>query len=237
MIRETKMKIDVPDHKGSTSLCDENMEWYRKVRNHMKGSHKDVPAILDKIEGRRTEISQSDLDANVGLMIDLDTKQLSTAMFHMLNQLLTGEAHKELSDLESAQGLEAWRGLTLNLTEKGPLKRSALLERINNPVRANNMAGVRAALKDWEKHLREYHATGGLEYSTDEVKCMILRRLLPCDGLTKRLTHREFVEGAHGTQGETYDQLRTRVVDTISREEIECQAREGTILAAEGRDK
>ena len=98
------------------------------------------------------------------------------------------------------------------------------------------MAGVRAALKDWEKHLREYHATGGLEYSTDEVKCMILRRLLPCDE-KKRLTHREFVEGAHGTQGETYDQLRTRVVDTISREEIECQAREGNILAAEGRDE
>ncbi len=139
MIRETKMKINVLDHKGSTSFCGENMEWYRKVRNHLRGAHKDVLAILDKIEGRRTEIRQSDLDTNLGLMIDLDTKQLSTAMFHMLNQLLTGEAHKELSDLESAQGLEAWRGLTLNLTEKGPLKRSALLERINNPVRANNM--------------------------------------------------------------------------------------------------
>ena len=37
--------------------------------------------------------------------------------------------------------------------------------------------------------------------------------------------------------GESYDQLRLRVVDTITREEIECQAREGKILAAEGRDE
>ncbi len=110
------------------------------------------------------------------------------------------------------------------------------MENINNPLRANIMAGVRIALKDWEKHLREYHATGGLKYSTDEVKCMILRRILPCDD-KKRLTHREFVEGAHGTRGESYDQLRMRIVDTISREEIECQAREGKILAAEGRDE
>ncbi len=212
------------------------MEWYRKVRNHLKGAHKDIPAILDKVEGRRTEITQVDLVSNFGLCVDLDTTQLSTAMYHMLNQLLSGEAHKELSDLESAQGLEAWRGLTLNLTEKGPLKRSALLEKVNNPVQAKTMAGVRATLKEWEKHLREYHAAGGVEYSTDEVKCMIIRRMLPRDD-KKRITHREFVEGAHGTVGESYDQLRLRVVDTISREEIECQAREGTIITAEGRDE
>ncbi len=60
--------------------------------------------------------------------------------------------------------------------------------------------------------------------------------MLPRDD-KKRITHREFVEGAHGTVGESYDQLRLRVVDTISREEIECQAREGTIIAAEGRDE
>ncbi len=154
LIRETRVKVDVPDHKGSTTLCDENMEWYRKVRNRLKGAHKDIPAILDKVEGRRTEITQGDLVSNFGLCVDLDTTQLSTAMYHMLNQLLSGEAHKELSDLESAQGLEAWRGLTLNLTEKGPLKRSVLLEKVNNPVRAKSMAGVRAALKEWEKHLR-----------------------------------------------------------------------------------
>ncbi len=98
------------------------MEWYRKVRNHLKGSHKSIPEILDKVEGRRTEIQQTDLDANLGLMVDLDIRQLSAAMYHMLNQLLTGEAHRELSDLESANGLEAWRVLTLNLTEKGPHK-------------------------------------------------------------------------------------------------------------------
>ena len=56
-----------------------------------------------------------------------------------------------------------------------------------------------------------------MEYSTDEVKCMIIRRMLSRDD-KKRITHREFVEGAHGTVGESYDQLRLRVVDTISRE-------------------
>ena len=153
MIRETRITIDVPDHKGSTTLCDENMEWYRKVKSHLKGSHKDLPAILDQVEGRRSEIQQRDLDTNFGLMIDLDCSQLSTAMYHMLNQLFTGEAHKELSDHATAQGLEVWRALTMNLTDKGPLKRSALLDKVNNPPRAKNMAGVRAVLKEWEKHL------------------------------------------------------------------------------------
>ena len=94
MIRETKVKVDVPDHKGSMSLCDENLEWYRKVRNHLKGSHKDVQAVLEKIEGRRTEIQQHELDNAFGMMIDLDCNQLSAAVYHMLNGLLTGEAHK-----------------------------------------------------------------------------------------------------------------------------------------------
>ena len=235
MIRETKVKIDVPDHKGSVSLSEENMEWYRKVKNHLKGSHKDVQRILEKVEGRRTEIQQDDFDSNFGLMVELDSNQLSTAIYHMLNGLLTGEAHKELSDHESAQGLEVWRSITVNLTDKGPYKRSALLDRINNPQRAKTMAGVRVALKEWEKYLREYHSAGGSEYQTDEMKMMLLRRMLPCDD-KKRLTHREFVDGAVGTAGETYASFRQRVIDTIAREELEVQAR-GGIMVGENREE
>jgi hypothetical protein len=209
------------------------MEWYRKVKNHLKGSHKDLQAILEYVEGRREEITKEDLARNLGLMIDLDCRQLSCAIYHMLNGLLTGEAHKELSDHESVQGLEVWRALTVNLTDKGPHKRSALLERLNQPPRARTMAGVRAILKEWEKFLREYHAAGGSEYQTDKFNILMLRRMLPQDE-KRKLTHREFVEGAMGTAGETYDVMRQRVVDTISREEIEVQAREGNILTAEG---
>ena len=85
------------------------------------------------------------------------------------------------------------------------------------------------------KHLREYHAAGGTEYRTDELKVMLLRRMLPWDG--KRLTHREFVEGAHGTVGKSYEQLRQRVLDTIVREELEVQSREGKLLIAENNDE
>ena len=53
----------------------------------------------------------------------------------------------------------------------------------------------------------------------------------------KRLTHREFVEGALGTIGESYEALKQRVVDTISREEIEQQARYGNILTAMTEDQ
>ena len=236
MIRDTRVKVDVPDHKGSTALCDENMEWYRKVKNHLKGSHKDLQAILEKVEGRREEITKEDLQNNLGLMIDLDCRQLSCAVYHMLNGLLTGEAHKELSDHESVQGLEVWRALTVNLTDRGPYKRSALLDRLNCPPRAKAMAGVRAILKEWEKFLREYHAAGGEEYRSDEIKCMLFRRMLPQDENNK-LIHREFVEGAVGTKGESYEAMRTRVVETISREEIECQAREGRILTANVNDQ
>ena len=98
------------------------------------------------------------------------------------------------------------------------------------------MAGVRAVLKEWEKHLREYHSAGGCEYRTDEIKSMLLRRMLPCDGTTKRLTHREFVDGAVGTAGESYDAFRQRVIDTIAREELEVQAR-GGILAAQNNEE
>ena len=107
-----------------------------------------------------------------------------------------------------------------------------MLDRINNPIRAKTMAGTRMVLKDWEKHLREYHAAGGTEYQTDELKCMLLRRILPCDD-KKKLTHREFAEGAYGTIGESYTQMRQRIVDTITREELEVQNREGKILGAE----
>ena len=60
---------------------------------------------------------------------------------------------------------------------------------------------------------------------------MFLRRSLPCDE-KRRLTHREFVEGAVGTAGESYKQLRQRIVDTITREELETQARVGAVLNA-----
>ena len=87
-------------------------------------------------------------------------------------------------------------------------------------------------LKDWEKNMREYHAAGGPEYTTDEVKNMLLRKILPMDD-KKRLTHREFVDGAHGTVGESYEQLRQRVLDTVTREELEVQARDGKMLMTE----
>jgi hypothetical protein len=64
---------------------------------------------------------------------------------------------------------------------------------------------------------------------------MLLRRMLPCDE-KKRLTHREFVDGAVGTAGESYEGFRQRVIDTIAREELEVQAR-GGILAAENADE
>ena len=73
--------------------------------------------ILDAIEGRRTETTQYELDNNLGIMVELDCNQLIAAVYHMLNQLLAGEAHKELSDHERAQGLEVWRAITLNLTD------------------------------------------------------------------------------------------------------------------------
>ena len=65
-----------------------------------------MQAVLENIEGRRTEIQQDELDNNFGMMMDLDCNQLSVAVYHMLNGFLTGEAHKELSDHERAQGLE-----------------------------------------------------------------------------------------------------------------------------------
>ncbi len=92
------------------------------------------------------------------------------------------------------------------------------------------MQAVRGILKDWEKHIREYRAAGGVEYASDEVKNMLLRRMLPADD-KRKLTHREFAEGALGTEGETYEQLRQRVLDTMSREEIENQSRVGHVLA------
>ncbi len=187
---------------------------------------------MEQVEGRQTPISQHELVTGFGLMVDINCRQLSAAMFHMLNQLFTGEAHKELSDHETAEGLEVWRTITINLTNKGPLKRSALLDKVNAPARAKTMAGVRGILKEWEKHLREYHSAGGLDFSTDELKIMLLRKMLPVDD-KKRLTHREFVEGAMGTGGETYDAMRLRVVETIDRGELEGQAREGRILNAE----
>ncbi len=192
--------------------------------------------ILEHIEGQMTEITQDNLDRNFGLVTNLDCNQQLSAVFHMLNHFLTGEAHKELSDHESAEGLEVWRAITMNLTDKGPHKRATLLNRINSPPRAKTMQGVRAVLKEWEKHLREYHATGGPEYKSDEVKIMLLRRILPCDE-KRRLTHREFVEGAVGTKGETYEQLRQRILETITREELETQARVGSVLNANNNEE
>ena len=84
--------------------------------------------------------------------------------------------------------------------------------------------------------MREYHAAGGTEYQADELKVMLLRRMLPCDE-KKRLIHREFVDGALGTVGEGYDAMRLRVLETIAREEIEQQAREGRILEAENHEE
>ena len=112
------MKIDVPDHKGSITLCDDNLVVQEGKTNHMKGAHRDVHAVLKNIEGGTVEITQEELDINFDLMIGLDCGQLSAAVFHVLNQFLTGKAHKELSDHEGTQGLEVWRTITINITDK-----------------------------------------------------------------------------------------------------------------------
>ena len=97
------------------------MEWFRRTRNHLIGMDKDVSKVLDEVEARSTildEYAMADMQAR--LVTDLDVNDLASAMWQFLNAILIGDAFKALDATEHANGLEVWRNITRQLTEKSP---------------------------------------------------------------------------------------------------------------------
>ena len=105
-IRDGRLRTGLPDHGGSIAFTDGNLEWYRKVRNHLIGLHRDIRAILDFVEMHRDPIADAHISVNFGRATDIDCAELASAMWSMLNQVLTGKAHSILTNTREGSGLD-----------------------------------------------------------------------------------------------------------------------------------
>ncbi len=94
----------------------------------MLGMEKEVSKLLDVIEAHPCPLTPATMaDLQGSLMTDLDIYDLASAMWQFLNAILVGDVFKALDATEHANGLEVWRKITRQFTEKSPERRQALL--------------------------------------------------------------------------------------------------------------
>ena len=120
--------------------------------------NKDVSKVLNHTESMIVPLSHDGLsDLQATLMVDLDVEDLSSAMFQFMNSVLEGDAFKALDATQDANGLEVWRKVTKQLTEKSPDRRQALINSLTTIMPAKAIEDVPANIQEWGRWLREYH--------------------------------------------------------------------------------
>ena len=134
---------------------DSNREtWHKNVRTVLLGCHQDMVLILDWIEARGKEVITSDSlkQMRSDTMIDLDPLQVARELWSWINLTLehSSSAQHTFHFVEELNGAEAYRqlGSPLGITKASVKRRSALRDKVQNPVRAKNWQSILDALAD-----------------------------------------------------------------------------------------
>ena len=118
----------LPAHTGTLQISEAAMEWYHKTRYHLLPMDANMANILNAVE-----VSAEPLDAmsmnrmSSSLMLDFDLVHLAASMFGFMNAVLSGEAHTVPRMAADTNGLDVWRLVTKQITNRSATRRNPLL--------------------------------------------------------------------------------------------------------------
>ena len=183
---DSKDKSDLPRFNGR----DKNVLWRKKVTLFLVTKCPDIKPFLKWAEQEREEITpqamQKAWSSTELRWIRNDPRVLSFHLFGFLITNLDQDAWDIMDGVGDENGLEVWRLVNLNVTQRTQSELLSFQDAVLNPKRLLKLKDIPRGLLVWDNAYRDYVDAGGKPLD-DDSKIGCLMRLFPSD-LKEKLT-------------------------------------------------
>ncbi len=157
--------------------------WRKKVTYYLHSKNANMKNLLRCSELQTEKITESVLQdamhsADSLAMLSDDPEALSYHLWGFLNGNLTDAAWDLFDSVDIENGLEVWRVVNLEITQKTQSELLALEDQVLTPHRATDIKDIDKALVAWHGALRSYMEAGGTALSKHRQVGAIMR-LIP----------------------------------------------------------
>ena len=194
MTRSTKL-FDVKDAKDNLPRYngrDKGAMWRKKITYYLVGRCAEIKNLLRWAERETDEIKEHTVVAaraseDTLQMMESDPVILSHHLWAFLNVSLDGDAWSIFDSVDMENGLEVWRFVSREVTQRTEAEIMELEEAAASPtrLRAAKLADVPQALVNWDSAVKEYSEAGGELTASKKVQAIL--KLLPNDIKAKAL--------------------------------------------------
>ena len=230
--------------------------WRKKITYYLVGRCSDIRNLLRWAELQEEPITEASVRRarmceDTLQMMEIDPVVISYHLWAFLNVSLLDDAWAIYDAAEMENGLEVWRRVNLEVTQRTQAEIMDLEEAAVSPtrLRASALTGVPQALVSWDAAVRDYIEAGGEQLTPDKAVSAILR-LLPADVLEKALWDFDSFKGhperlrtwlrskarllkkrTPGGGMHTFDDVPGEPIESDGEEELGADAEDGEILA------
>ncbi|MBV60664.1 MAG: hypothetical protein CMH65_05125 [Nevskiales bacterium] len=157
--------------------------WRKKVTYYLHSKNANMQNLLRWAELQKDPITSETLaiavyEENSLAMLSDDPEALSYHLWGFLNVNLTDAAWDLFDGVDMENGLEVWRVVNLELTQRTQSELLALEDAVLTPLRVTEMKDIDRALVAWDAALRNYLEAGGTDLSKHRQVGAIMR-LIP----------------------------------------------------------
>ncbi len=186
--RYTKALFDVKDAKDNLPKYngrDRGAMWRKKVTYYLVGRCADIKNLLRWAELQEEEITEEMVrtaryESDTLQMMEADPVTLSYHLWSFLNVSLEGDAWAIYDAVEMENGLEVWRQVNQEVTQRTAAEVMGLEEAATCPskLQVSRLSEVPQALVSWDAAVRDYLEAGG-DALTPAKKVQAILKLLP----------------------------------------------------------
>ena len=186
------------------------MEWWMKLLIKLEQAMPGSEEYLKSVMLSKVEVTNDLIESGVNRLIG---HRLNKEMYSLLTNKSTKKAWSHIKNLNSHQGLEAFRCMYQETTMKGPVQLQTEHRYLNNPSdKPKTIADLPQLIKEWEHRIKELR-TASSDYNIPKAQMRNVQNQVPLQGL-KSIVDIEIGKG----NLLTYDLLK-EFTNTIGRNE------------------
>lgn len=149
-------------------------DWAFGLKRAARTQSREVYQILEEVE-KRTELDEIQLAAE---LVDVEVEKMSSEMYDILCQTVSGEAMAIVRSVEDFRGFTAWQKLHQKYNPRTMARAIRLMGEVASPGNVKDLKDVTAAIQKWEGKVKVLQ-TEFNERMSDQMKIAILTSFLP----------------------------------------------------------
>ena len=182
----SKNPFDTKDAKDNLPRYDGKVKreyWRKMVSYYLYSKNVDMGPLLKWAEQQKepitgmtmAEAEKSEVDM---AKLDADPEVLSHHLWGFLNISLTEDAWEIFDNTDAGSGLEVWRLVNMDTTQKTEGELMEMEDLVQNPRRLPKLTDITKGIVAWDNLYKEYREAGG-EKLTPAREVNILAKMLP----------------------------------------------------------